>query len=48
MIKLFRIQQSQECFYSACVSKGEYEFVAYMNLQIQLVIVREGRRNFYY
>jgi len=48
MIKLFRIQHNQECFYSACVSKSYYELVAYMCLKIQLVIVREGRGNFYY
>jgi len=43
MIKLIRLQQYQECFYS--VSKGKHELIAYTYWQIQLIIVwKEGKK----
>lgn len=44
MNTLIRIQQNQECFYAFSVSKGKYELIAYTYQQIQLIIVREGRK----
>lgn len=44
MIKLVRIQQNQECFYTFSFSKGKYELVAFAYQQIQLIIVREGKK----
>lgn len=44
MNTLIRIQQNQECFYAFSVSKGKYELIAYIYQQMQLIIVREGRK----
>lgn len=44
MIKFIRIQQNQEYFYTFSVSKGRYELLAYTYQEIQLLIVREGRK----
>lgn len=44
MNTLIRIQQNQEFFYAFSVSKGKYELIAYIYQQIQLIIVREGRK----